>query len=103
MWVSWAASWPWPARRPRRRSSAELLILKAAFDAGAWLALATLLAGLAVVFVGMMRHTIRLAWARAEVTPAPLGTGWLKAALVVLPLVLLVGFAFVLPRPVARN
>ncbi len=79
----------------------ELLILKAAFDAGAWLALVTLLAGLAVAFVGMMRHTIRLAWARAEVTPAPLRTGWLEAALVVLPLVLLVGFALVLPKPVA--
>jgi hydrogenase-4 component F len=79
----------------------ELLILKAAFDAGAWLALATLLAGLAVAFVGMMRHTIRLAWARAEGVPAPLRTGRLELALVALPLVLLVGLALVLPQPVA--
>ena len=80
----------------------ELLILKAAFDAGAWLALATLLAGLAVAFVGMMRHTIRLAWARPEGEPAPLATSRLELALVVLPLALLVGFALVLPRPVAE-
>jgi hydrogenase-4 component F len=79
----------------------EVLILKAAFDAKAWWALAALLAGLAVAFVGMMRHTIRLAWARSEGTVAPLHTGWLEPALVVAPLVLLVAFALVLPQPLA--
>ncbi len=79
----------------------ELLILKAAFDAGAWAALVTLLVGLAVAFVGMMRHTIRLAWARGEGTPAALVTGRTELILVALPLLLLVGLTLALPRPVA--
>jgi hydrogenase-4 component F len=79
----------------------ELLILKAAFATGAWLAFATLLGGLAVAFVGMMRHTIRLAWAPSEAPPARLHTGWLETALVAVPLALLVGLALVLPQPVA--
>ncbi len=79
----------------------ELLILKAAFDAGAWLALATLLLGLAVAFVGMMRHTIRLAWGRPDAAQAPLATSRLESLLVALPLLLLVGLALFLPQPLA--
>ncbi len=80
----------------------EILILKAAFDSGAWLTLATLLLGLAVAFVGMMRHMIRLAWAKPEGVPHALRAGWPETALVALPLVLLVSFGLFLPKPVAE-
>jgi hydrogenase-4 component F len=77
----------------------ELQIAKAAFDAGQIAAFTALLAGLALAFVGMMRHTLRLAWARSEAIPRPLAVGPIDVAVVLIPAALLLGLGLWLPQP----
>jgi hydrogenase-4 component F len=75
----------------------ELQLAKATFDAGSWTVFVTLLFGLAVAFVGLLRHTVRLAWGRSDTTPRPLQRSWIEGPLVVVPLLVLLMFGLWLP------
>jgi hydrogenase-4 component F len=77
----------------------ELLLLKAVFDAGRILLLVTVLAALGIAFVGLMRHAIRLAWARGEEPPRQIKVGVADVALVSLVLAALLFLGVVVPTP----
>lgn len=77
----------------------ELQLAKATFDSRPWTVFVTLLFGLAVAFVGLLRHTVRLAWGRSDTTPRPLERSWIEGPLVVLPLLALLTFGLWLPPP----
>jgi len=49
----------------------EFLILRAAARSGSYATMGLFLAGVAVVFVGMFKHTINLAWGESAITPKP--------------------------------
>jgi hydrogenase-4 component F len=77
----------------------EFLILKRAFEAGRGLLFAAMLAGLGLAFLGLLRHTIRLAWARSETEPRRLPDRNLERLLVGVMLVLLLALGLGWPRP----
>ncbi len=78
----------------------ELLILKAAIDAGAWLVAAVFVAGLAIIFVGVLRQLISMAWSPAPEELAGKAAGSPLAALITLLLAAgLLTFGIWLPPP----
>ncbi|MFH1569343.1 MAG: proton-conducting transporter membrane subunit [Gemmatimonadota bacterium] len=80
----------------------ELQILKAALD-GRWTGAAVLfLVASAVVFAGILRHLIPLAWGAAPAPCRALRTGWLEAGLVAVPLSLLLVLGLWMPAPLGH-
>jgi hydrogenase-4 component F len=77
----------------------ELLIAKSAYDTGARLLFGALLAGLALAFVGLMRHLIRMAWGRTEAEPRRLEHRAIEGVLVVAPTLALLILGVWLPGP----
>jgi hydrogenase-4 component F len=75
----------------------ELQVAKTAFDSRMWAVFLTLLFGLAVAFVGMLRHTVRLAWGRSDAVPRPLRRSRLEGLLVAAPLLALLVLGLWLP------
>lgn len=77
----------------------EFLVLKAAVEAGSFWIAAAFLAGLAIVFIGILRHAIALAWdpPPADVAPRPAGAG--EALLVMVPVAALLVLGVWLPAP----
>ena len=67
----------------------EFMILKAALDRGAFLTAAVFLAGLSVVFIGALRHVIPMGWGPPDEPARPPSAGWRAAALVFVPLAVL--------------
>jgi hydrogenase-4 component F len=80
----------------------ELVILRGAFEAGRGLLFVAMLAGLALAFVGLLRHTVRLAWARSDREPRRLAERPLEQTLVAAVLVALLALGVGWPKPLAR-
>jgi hydrogenase-4 component F len=80
----------------------EFLLLKAIFDRGRMALLVAVLAALGLAFVGLMRHTIRLAWARGEEPPRRITVGFADVALVGLTVAALLVLGFVVPAPLRQ-
>ena len=80
----------------------ELLLLKALFDHGRTALLVVVLAALGLAFVGLMRHAIRLAWARGEEPPRRITVGIADVALVSLVLAALIALGVVIPTPLRQ-
>jgi hydrogenase-4 component F len=85
----------------------ELQILQAAFHRASAVAFVVLLLALAVAFVGMLRHALRLAWGRSarsteegEAPRRPYSS--IERLLVAVPLALLIGLGLWLPAPLAH-
>jgi len=81
----------------------ELLILRSAFDSGNSLLFLATLAGLALAFLGLSRHAIRLAWAPSDAAPRRLPDRLLERALVACTLILLLGLGLGWPQPLLRS
>jgi hydrogenase-4 component F len=79
----------------------ELQLVRSAFLQREPMVFVALLLGLAVAFVGMLRHTLRLAWARSDAPTPVMATVPLELALVAGPLLLLLALALWLPAPLA--
>ncbi len=79
----------------------KFLIVKAAADAGRYGVMALALAGLAAVFISVLRHAVALAWAPADAVVAPQKTSIRAAALVALPLAAVLALGLWIPRPFA--
>ena len=77
----------------------EFLIVRAAWDCAAYWPLALLLAGLAIVFIGVLRKAIPMAWEPPETAPTPLTAHRAEALLVGVPLLLLLVLGLWLPSP----
>jgi hydrogenase-4 component F len=77
----------------------EFQILKAASHSGAIWALILFLAGTSVVFVAALRHALAMAWGKPEKAPVAERTGYLDAAVVLLPLVALLILGLWMPAP----
>ncbi len=80
----------------------ELAVLRAIFNQGSHLVLLTVLAGLGLAFVGLLRHGLRVAWARPEEPCPPLVSGRTEWVLVALPIVALLLATVWLPAPIAE-
>ncbi len=80
----------------------ELVILRSTFEAGRPLLFVTLLAGLALAFLGLLRHAIRLAWARSDVEPRVLVDLPLERLLVGAAIVALLALGLGWPEPLLR-
>lgn len=79
----------------------EFLILKAALDAGSYVAAAAFLIGLGVVFVGALRHVVAMAW---EPLAAPHETGKttsIETTLVLASLTAMLLLGIWMPQPLA--
>ena len=77
----------------------ELLVLKAAFDAERHMVFVGLLVALAVAFVGLLRHAIRLALASGEAPVRAIRVGAIDAVLVACGLGLLLLLGIWIPKP----
>ena len=77
----------------------ELAIARAAVQSGATWTLILFLAGLSVVFVGVLRYVLGLAWGRPDREPLPERRGVLDVLLVVVPLGVLLLLGLWLPAP----
>ena len=77
----------------------ELAVLRAAFQGGRTIVFSVVLALLALAFVGLLRHAIRLAWGPSEVEPRRLDDRLLDRALVAVTLIALLGLGFGWPQP----
>jgi hydrogenase-4 component F len=80
----------------------ELQLAKATFDSGSWVLLLALLLGLALAFVGMLRHTIRLAWAHSDAPPRPLPRRAIDTLLVAALVLALLALGLWMPEPLVR-
>ncbi|MBN2370255.1 MAG: hydrogenase 4 subunit F [Vicinamibacteria bacterium] len=80
----------------------ELMILKAAFDARRGVLFATLLFGLGLAFLGLLRHAIRIAWARSDATPRRLPDRAIERLIVGATLCLLLVLGLGWPENLAR-
>jgi hydrogenase-4 component F len=76
----------------------EFQVLKAAADRGAYGVMAAFLAGAAIVFVGALRHAIRVAWDSPLQPPQPERAGLAERSLVVLPLAALLVLGLWMPE-----
>ena len=81
----------------------ELAILRSAFESGRAPLFLAMLAGLALAFLGLSRHAIRLAWARPDAAPRRLADRPLERALVACVLVVLLGLGLGWPQPLLRS
>jgi hydrogenase-4 component F len=77
----------------------EFIILKAAVDAGAWWAAALFLAGVGIVFVGVLRQIISLAWEPATSRVTACKPRWQEGLLVFAPPAVLLVLGIWLPPP----
>ena len=78
----------------------EFQMIKAAMDARAWFTLVIFLAGLAVVFIGVLTHLIGLAWDHSGANHPPCRpTPFLERLLIVVPIVLLLLLGVWMPEP----
>jgi len=78
----------------------EFLLVKALVDKGSWAVLALFLAGVCVVFIGILTHAIPLAWGSApQMPPRALVArrGWQELLLVCVPLALLLALGVWMP------
>jgi len=64
----------------------EFMMLRAAFGAGSYAVGAAFLAGLSIVFIGVLRHAIPMAWAPGEKPANPHAPGIVEWLIVALPL-----------------
>ena len=80
----------------------ELLLIKAVFDTGRTLLFLTVLAALGLAFVGLMRHAIRLAWARGDEPQRQITVGSADVALVGLALAILLVLGVIIPTPLRQ-
>jgi hydrogenase-4 component F len=80
----------------------ELAVLRALFEHGSHLILFAALAGLGIAFVGLLRHALRVAWARPEEPRPPIATTRIEWALVALPVAALLVATAWLPAPIAE-
>lgn len=78
----------------------EFMILKSALDVGAYWVAALFLIGLGVVFLGVLRHVIAMAWEPLkDDNVSPRKPSWVECVLVFGPLVVLLVLGVCLPRP----
>ncbi|MEI7436683.1 MAG: proton-conducting transporter membrane subunit, partial [bacterium] len=77
----------------------EFLIVRAAWNQSAYWAMGLLLFGLGLVFVGVLRKVIPMAWEPPETAPQPLSTHRVEALLAWTPLALLLLLGLWIPDP----
>jgi hydrogenase-4 component F len=75
----------------------EFMTLRAAFDAGAYAVGAAFLAGVTIVFIGVLRKAIPMAWGTPDRTAATARTGVTEVILVALPLLCLLMLGLWMP------
>jgi hydrogenase-4 component F len=75
----------------------EFQVLKAAIDRGAVLTLILFLAGIGIVFVGVLRHAIGMAWGEPSPVSEPESAGKLETLLVLGPLAILLVLGLWMP------
>ncbi|OQC68578.1 MAG: Hydrogenase-4 component B [candidate division Hyd24-12 bacterium ADurb.Bin004] len=75
----------------------EFMTLRAAFDAGAYAVGAAFLAGVTIVFIGVLRKAIPMAWGTPDRTAATSGTNVTEVILVALPLLCLLMLGLWMP------
>jgi hydrogenase-4 component F len=80
----------------------ELLILKTAVDQGRLAAVIILSAGLAVVFIVLLRRMIAMAWDTNTDLPPRQRTHWTEALVVIAGLAVLLALGVYWPPPLAR-
>ncbi len=81
----------------------EFLIMKAAIDQGNLAAAGILLAGLAVVFIAVLRRMIALAWNPAAGAPPPQRAHWTEILPIAAGLAALLALGLYWPAPLART
>ena len=79
--------------------TSELLVLKASVDMGDYATAALFLAGLAIVFIAVLRHAIGMACKPAPEGMRPMKTYWAEGALVFVPLAALLVLGVWMPAP----
>ena len=76
----------------------EFLMLKAALDGGSIFVMVIFLVGIAVVFIGALRHIIPIAWATPDESISPVRANLIEFFLVFAPLAVLLGLGLWMPK-----
>ena len=76
----------------------EFLILKAALDGGSIFVMVIFLVGIAVVFIGALRHIIPIAWATPDESISPVRANLIEFFLVFAPLAVLLVLGLWMPK-----
>jgi hypothetical protein len=73
-------------------------MLKAALDGGSIFVMVIFLVGIAVVFIGALRHIIPIAWATPDESISPVRANLIEFILVFAPLAVLLGLGLWMPK-----